>query len=225
VAACLAEAHARGISQSAIAARAGCSQMAVSAYGRGLRLPTPARLRRLTRALSDFGIACEDLALLGRAELRWERITAIDLVPYEGYAYDLQVAEEHLSGRLPHNFAADGLLTSNSMTTVHARSAHDALGRLMVAALQEPGGAAVGRDVLREIIAGNIDLVVYLEKRQGRRLVTEVLEVDPSTEGGVFHTRPLWELEGDELKRTTLRPALLDRIARAGIPVPFEVAA
>jgi pilus assembly protein CpaF len=114
---------------------------------------------------------------------------------------------------------------AGSMTTIHARSAHNALDRLMVAALQEPGAAAVGRDVLRDIIAGNIDLIVYLEKRQGRRLVTQVLEVDPSTEGGVFHTRPLWDLQSGELKRTGLRPALLDRIATTGIALPPELAA
>jgi pilus assembly protein CpaF len=114
---------------------------------------------------------------------------------------------------------------SGSMTTIHARSAHNALDRLMVAALQEPGAAAVGHDVIRDIIADNIDLVVYLEKRQGRRRVTQVIEVDPSTDGGVFHTRALWELQDDELKRTALRPALLDRIARAGIALPPGLAA
>src|SRR5262249_24537754 len=124
------EAKARGIAQRTLAQLAGCSQGLISAYRRGIRLPTPGRLEQLCLALQKLGIVCDDLLLLARPDLRWERVVAVKPVDYDGYAYDLQVSEARHSGLLPHDFSADCLLTSNSMTTLHSNSPRDTLSRL-----------------------------------------------------------------------------------------------
>lgn len=110
-----------------------------------------------------------------------------------------------------------------SMSTIHATSARDALRRLKVAAMK--AAERPSPELLTELIAANVDLVLYLEKRLGRRWVTQVVEVDPRVEGGVIACRDLWVERNGRLARTGLRPQLLDRIEAAAIPYAWEVVA
>jgi pilus assembly protein CpaF len=71
--------------------------------------------------------------------------------------------------------ALDAMSTGHegSMVTVHARSASDALDRFVSLATQ---GGAAGTAALRERFARAFDLVVHLERVDGRRVVAEILE-------------------------------------------------
>jgi pilus assembly protein CpaF len=98
-----------------------------------------------------------------------------------------------------------------TVTSIHARSAADALERLLTAARHSP--LAPGEDVLRDMIRRNIDLVIYVRKLHGVRLVAEVVEVDPTRrlDGGGFATRPLWLRKGNgPLRRQPYPPKLLE---------------
>src|SRR5579872_3536033 len=220
----LGEARSLGISQRTLAARAGCSQALISAYYRGARLPTPGRLERLCLALAELGVACDDLLLLARADLRWERVTAIEPVAYDGYAYDLQVSETHHSGLLPHNFAADCLLTSNSMTTVHSNSPRDTLSRLETLVLM--AGMELPLRAIREQIASAIHLIVHQERmKDGSRKITNISEV-LRMEGDIITMQDLFVFEqtGIEngrvlgrLRPTGIRPSFMERFELANI--------
>ena len=224
------EARALGVSQRALAARTGCSQGLISAYYRGLRMPTPGRLERLCLALQELGVACDDLLLLARADLRWERVKAIEPVDYDGYAYDLQVSEEHHSGLLPHNFAADCLLTSNSMTTVHSNSPRDTISRLETLVLM--AGMDLPLRAIREQIASAIHLIVHQERmKDGSRKVTYISEV-LRMEGDIITMQDLFVFEqtGIEngrvqgrLRPTGIRPSFVERFELANIHLPPAV--
>jgi pilus assembly protein CpaF len=97
------------------------------------------------------------------------------------------------------------------VTTIHATSAADALERLLTAARHSP--LAPSESVVRDMIRRNINVVVYLRKLHGTRLVAEVVEVDPTRrlEGGGFATRPLWLRKGSgPLVRQPYPPDLLE---------------
>jgi pilus assembly protein CpaF len=97
-----------------------------------------------------------------------------------------------------------------TVTTLHARSAVDALERLLTAAQHSP--MAPSEAVLRAMIRRNIDVVVHLKKLHGRRLVSEVVEIErtPGTDGG-FGIRPLWTRKGaGPLVRQPYPPRLLE---------------
>jgi Flp pilus assembly CpaF family ATPase/transcriptional regulator with XRE-family HTH domain len=226
----LAEARALGLTQDLIARRAGCAQTLVSHYARGVRHPTPARLARFAEALETLGVPCDDLRLLARADVRWERIVAVEPVAYDGYAYDLQVAEEHLSGALPHNFAADCLLTSNSLTSVHANSPRQALHKLITMAAAGP--ERLGVPAATRMVTQTVELVCFLEedRRTQRRSLTRVAEL-ANQEGDTLLMNDLWTLrpleEGDpgagpgrreRLAWTGIVPRCLEKIRRHGVP-------
>ena len=78
--------------------------------------------------------------------------------------------------------------------SIHARSAREALTRLMIAAMKAPHHPP--ERLVQWMIAANIDLVIHLEKRGEARLVTEVIEVDSHLEGDHIPVRPLWQLDG-----------------------------
>lgn len=111
-----------------------------------------------------------------------------------------------------------------TVTTIHARSAEDALDRLLTAA--QLADRTPSERVLRRMIASNIDLVVFMEKRDGRRLVTEVLEVDHRLgENDTFGTRRLWQWQGGQLVRTDEPAHVIEDIRRAGVAYTEEPAA
>ncbi|HEX2051455.1 MAG TPA: ATPase, T2SS/T4P/T4SS family [Actinomycetota bacterium] len=62
-----------------------------------------------------------------------------------------------------------------SMVTVHARSAHDALERIVTLALRAGSGAT--EDGLRRRASDAFDAIVHLERRGGRRRLVEIARV------------------------------------------------
>jgi pilus assembly protein CpaF len=224
------EAKEHGHSQRAIAARAGVSQSLVSAYRRGARLPTPGRLEQLCLALGALGVGCDDLLLLARADLRWERVVAVEPIEYDGHVYDLQVSEEHHSGLLPHNFAADCLLTSNSMTTAHANTPRDTLSRLETMCLM--AGIDLPVRAIREQIAAAVDVIVQQSRlKDGSRRITAVTEVQ-GMEGDVIVMQDIFIFEqtGIEngkivgrMKPTGIRPKFIEKFEVANIYLPPNI--
>ena len=73
---------------------------------------------------------------------------------------------------------------AGSMTTLHANSARDALHRLE--SMLAMGGLEVPIRVLRDYVASSIDVIIQLARLpDGRRVVSEVVEVVASPEEGV----------------------------------------
>ena len=108
-----------------------------------------------------------------------------------------------------------------SFTSIHARSARDALDRLLGNALEAPHRPS--ESLLRRRIASNIDLVVFLEKLPEGRRVTEVIEVEPFVEDGVLSTQTLFEDRDGKLVETAARrPRVLDLIHEAGLAYAWE---
>jgi pilus assembly protein CpaF len=62
------------------------------------------------------------------------------------------------------------------MSTIHANTPHEALWRLETLALSAGDTAELA--VRRQLLAA-IDLVVQLERREGRRVVSEIAVVGP----------------------------------------------
>jgi len=227
----LGEAKRLGHNQRTIAALAGCAQGLISMYRRGERMPTPGRLEALCLALEELGVDCADLLLLARADLRWERVEAIEDVPHDGYVYDLQVSEAHHSGMLPHNFAADCLLTSNSMTTAHANTPRDLLSRIETMCLM--AGMDLPLRAIREQISKAIEVIVQQSRmKDGTRKVTNITEVQ-GMEGDVIVLQDVFVYEQtgiDEngkiigrLRPTGIRPKFIEKFEAQGIFLPASV--
>jgi pilus assembly protein CpaF len=127
-----------------------------------------------------------------------------------------------------------------SFCTIHARSPRGALKQLATfAAMAEEHPS---REAVADLIAGTIDLVVYLmpdapaaretDARTQRRRVTEVLEVTGLGEGGVVEGHDLWllgaETDGERrLEWTGIRPRCLEKMAERGVayelpPLPLS---
>jgi len=225
------EAKARGHNQRTIATKAGCAQRLISMYRRDARMPTPGRLEALCLALEELGVDCADLLLLARADLRWERVEAIEDMPHDGYVYDLQVSEEHHSGMLPHNFAADCLLTSNSMTTAHANTPRDLLSRVETMCLM--AGMDLPLRAIREQLSKAIEVIVQQSRmKDGTRKVTNITEVQ-GMEGDVIVMQDIFVYEQtgiDEngkiigrLRPTGIRPKFIEKFEAQGIFLPASV--
>ena len=107
------------------------------------------------------------------------------------------------------------------VSSIHARSAREALTRLMIAAMKAPHHPP--ERLVQWMIAANIDLVIHLEKRGEARIVTEVIEVDGHLEGDHIPVRLLWQLENGQLARVAgTRPRVLDEIQKAGVAYSWD---
>ncbi len=119
-----------------------------------------------------------------------------------------------------------------SFCTIHARSARGALKQLTTfAAMAEEHPS---REALADLIAGTIELVVYLvpDPRTQRRQVTHVLEVTGLGEGSTVEGHDLWTLavgaDGERcLEWTGIRPRCLEKMAEHGVsyelpPLPLD---
>jgi len=87
-----------------------------------------------------------------------------------------------------------------SLCTIHANGPRDALRRLETLALF--GGSALPLVAVRDQIVSCIDVVVFVARREGRRVVTEITEVvgaEESTESASPSTRALARLDGASL--------------------------
>lgn len=84
----------------------------------------------------------------------------------------------------------------SGMSTIHARSARDAINRLeLFLGRAQPG---VGVATLRRQIASAVSVVVYLgvETSDGSRRVKEILELSPQGDGGLGFS-PMWNYRGE----------------------------
>ncbi|MGB3279131.1 MAG: CpaF family protein [Pseudorhodobacter sp.] len=118
-----------------------------------------------------------------------------------------------------------------SMTTVHANTARDALGRLeqMVTML----GADIPMRTIRSQIASSIDVIVQLSRHSdgGRRVISisEVngTEADVITMQDIFCFRQRGKSETGEvlgeMVYTGIRPQFMDRLIAAGVKLPADV--
>ena len=111
-----------------------------------------------------------------------------------------------------------------SMTTLHANSARDALHRLE--SMLAMGGINMPLRVLRDYVASAINLVVHVTRLpDGRRVVSEVCEVESANDEGVnvrmLHTFRLIRVQGEHVEgvfeATGNTPTFLPRLAARGI--------
>jgi pilus assembly protein CpaF len=118
-----------------------------------------------------------------------------------------------------------------SMTTLHANTPREALGRLETLVLM--GGLDLPLGAIRRQIAGAIDIFCQLGRlRDGSRRVTSITEVDKMNED-VILTQEIFRFEArgaDEHGRligdfvpTGVRPLILDRLVDTGLPIPQEL--
>jgi pilus assembly protein CpaF len=77
---------------------------------------------------------------------------------------------------------------SGTLSTIHANSAAQALSRFTTCVLQS--GIELPYGAIRSNIADGLDVVVHVERRKGKRQVSEVLAVD-----GYDHARDHFELQ------------------------------
>jgi len=112
-----------------------------------------------------------------------------------------------------------------SMTTIHANSPRDALGRLE--AMIGMGGASLSESASRQTISRAIHILVHLSRgSDGRRRLASICEVT-GTEGPVISLQEIFRFDqratdGDgrvlgEYAFTGIRPRAMPLIARAGI--------
>jgi pilus assembly protein CpaF len=80
---------------------------------------------------------------------------------------------------------------SGTLSTIHANSAHEALGRFTSCVLQS--GVALPYAAIKSAIADSLNVVIHIERRPGRRYISEVLlikgynpDVDLFDYGAVF---------------------------------------
>jgi pilus assembly protein CpaF len=115
---------------------------------------------------------------------------------------------------------------AGSMTTLHANSARDALHRLE--SMLAMGGLDVPIRVLRDYVASAIDVIVQLARLpDGRRIVSEVVEVTASPEDGIrtetIHRFRLVGVRDGEViggfEATGVRPRFMALLESRGIRV------
>jgi pilus assembly protein CpaF len=118
-----------------------------------------------------------------------------------------------------------------SMTTLHANTPREALGRLETLVLM--GGIELPVRAIRGQIAGAVDIFCQLGRlRDGSRRVTSITEVDKMNDD-VILTQEIFRFEprgADEQGRmagefvaTGVRPLILDRLIDSGLPIPEEL--
>jgi pilus assembly protein CpaF len=118
-----------------------------------------------------------------------------------------------------------------SLTTLHANSPRDALSRIETMVLM--AGIDLPIRAIRQQISSALDLVIHLERLDdGSRRVTHLTEVQ-RMESDVITLQDIFEFEYDsiapdgtvtgELRPTGLRPALLTKFERRGIPLPVDM--
>jgi pilus assembly protein CpaF len=118
-----------------------------------------------------------------------------------------------------------------SMTTLHANTPREALGRLETLVLM--AGIELPVRAIRGQIAGAVDVICQLGRlRDGSRRVTSITEVDKMNDD-VILTQEIFRFEPrgvDEQGRirgefvpTGVRPLILDRLIDTGLPIPDEL--
>ncbi|MBX9898757.1 MAG: P-type DNA transfer ATPase VirB11 [Qipengyuania sp.] len=107
-------------------------------------------------SLSEAQVSAEDL-LIAALRMRPDRIILGELRGQEAFTFLRAVNTGH----------------PGSMTTIHADTPQRAIEQLALLVLQ--AGSRLARDDVREYVRHSIDVFVQLERRQGRRRVSQVL--------------------------------------------------
>jgi len=104
-----------------------------------------------------------------------------------------------------------------SLTTLHANSPRDALGRLEAMVLM--AGMDLPLSVVREHIGASVDIVVQLARRSdGRRIVTAIVEIT-GLESGRIQLQELFRHQGAQgFRGCGLLPSFADDWRASGIP-------
>jgi pilus assembly protein CpaF len=117
-----------------------------------------------------------------------------------------------------------------SLTTLHANSPRDALGRLEMLVMM--AGIELPERAVREMIAAAIDLIVQIERLpDGSRKVTSVQEVQGMEDRTIilqelFKYEPKVDNQGryvGAVEPTGLRPRFVDKLKPRGIEIPAAV--
>lgn len=106
--------------------------------------------------MSEAEVSAEDL-LIAALRMRPDRIILGELRGIEAFTFLRAVNTGH----------------PGSMTTIHADTPHRAIEQLALLVLQ--AGSRLGRDDVRHYVRESVDLFVQLERRGGRRRVSQIL--------------------------------------------------
>ena len=121
-----------------------------------LKHPNAVGLIAARGSLSEAQVSAEDL-LIAALRMRPDRIILGELRGHEAFTFLRAVNTGH----------------PGSMTTIHADTPQRAIEQLALLVLQ--AGSRLGRDDVRDYVRQSIDVYVQLERREGRRLVSQVL--------------------------------------------------
>lgn len=121
-----------------------------------LRHPNAAGLIAARGQLAEAEVSAEDL-LIAALRMRPDRIILGELRGSEAFTFLRAVNTGH----------------PGSMTTIHADTPHRAIEQLSLLVLQ--AGSRLARDDVREYVRASIDLFIQLERREGKRRVSQVL--------------------------------------------------
>ncbi|WP_164668234.1 CpaF family protein [Virgibacillus doumboii] len=117
-----------------------------------------------------------------------------------------------------------------SLTTVHANTPTDALGRLEAMVIMS--GLPLTTDVISKYFVGAIDLIVQTNRLvDGNRKITRISEMSTDENGMVVNdiyrynqtsTDASGQVHG-ELERTAYKPQILERFKRFGLEIPEDM--
>ncbi len=102
----------------------------------------------------------------------------------------------------------------SGISTIHARSGRDALGRLELFLLRAQGNVTI--DAIRRQIANAVSIVVYLgnDKATQRRRIFEVLEVEAASDGAI-QIAPIFRYKPNSLRPRWVREAGMSKFSDA----------
>jgi pilus assembly protein CpaF len=167
-----------------------------------------------------------DLAGQGEIPIRTLVVNALRMRP------DRIVVGECRAGEALDMLQAMNTGHDGSMTTLHANTPREAIGRLETLVLM--GGLDLPLGAVRRQIAGAIDILCQVGRlRDGSRRVTSITEVDKMNEDVVL-TQEIFRFEprgvdaegrlAGQFVPTGVRPLILDRLLDMGLPIPEELA-
>ncbi|TRM12064.1 CpaF family protein [Lentibacillus cibarius] len=117
-----------------------------------------------------------------------------------------------------------------SLTTVHANSPKDALGRLEAMVIMS--GLQLTTDVISKYFVGAIDLIVQMDRLiDGNRKITRISELSTNENGLVVNdiyrfnqtsANSQGQVKGD-FELTDYRPEVIDRFRRYGLDIPEDM--
>lgn len=180
----------------------------------------PARERVVTcEEVFELQISLPDVVGLQTRPCNLEGQGAIDLRRLIVEALRMR-PDRLIVGEVRQQEALDLLIALNSglpgMTSIHANSAQEALGKLTTLPLL--AGENVTHSFVLPTVAASIDLLVYLRKSQGKRQVTDIVGVTGRCEGDRIETSVIFHRDGaGPLSWTGLMPPKESRFESMGI--------